>query len=311
MQVLITGGMGFIGLHTARAFLDDGHEVVATQFRVRREPAFVRDELGGRLQREVVDISSPYALDEIVQRHRIDQILHLAVPGVGALTPAEDYRTNMDGLLHVLESARRNNVRRVVVASSVVVYNGVRGPWLESAALHVESPNATSAYKKAAEVLGAHYADRTGLDVVFARIAYIYGPLYHSMVNAPSRLVHGAVRGLPADGRGDPHADDWYDYCYVKDCAEALRLLQIAPLAGRFYNIGGGRASSNREVAEAVRAAVPGSAPKLADGRRAGADGDDAYLDLELMTRETGYRPRYDLRSGIAEYASWLHDNEL
>ncbi|HYZ14855.1 MAG TPA: NAD(P)-dependent oxidoreductase, partial [Candidatus Acidoferrum sp.] len=138
-----------------------------------------------------------------------------------------------------------------------------------------------------------------------------YGPLYHSMVNAPSRLVHAAVRDLPQDGRSDPHADDWYDYCYVKDCAEALRLLQTAPLAGRFYNVGGGRACSNREVAEAVRAAVPGSAPRLADGRRAGADGDDGYLDLELMTRETGYRPRYDLRSGIAEYASWLRENDL
>jgi UDP-glucose 4-epimerase len=310
MQVLITGGMGFIGLHTARAFLEDGHEVVATQFRVRREPSFVRDALGDRLRRVVVDISSPYALDEIVEQHGIDQILHLAVPGVGALSPAEDYRTNMDGLLHVLETARRHRVRRVVVASSVVVYNGVRGPWPESAPLHVESPNATSAYKKAAEVLGAHYADRSGLDVVFARISYVYGPLYHSMVNAPSRLVHAAVRSAPDDGRGDPYADDWYDYCYVKDCAEGLRLLQIAPLSGRFYNVGGGRATANSELAEAVRTAIPGSAPRLAHGRRAGADGADGYLDLELMTRETGYRPQYDVRSGVAEYASWLRENE-
>ena len=52
MKILITGGTGFIGLHTARAFLDAGHEVVSTQFRVRRDPEFIKNELGGRMQRE-------------------------------------------------------------------------------------------------------------------------------------------------------------------------------------------------------------------------------------------------------------------
>jgi UDP-glucose 4-epimerase len=223
MSVLITGGMGFIGLHTARAFLDAGHRVVATQFRVRREPAFVRAAFGDRLQREVLDITSPYALGDVMAKHDVDQVLHLAVPGVGALGAAEDYRTNMDGLLNVLEAARIARAKRVVVASSVVVYNDVPGPWRESAPLHVASPNATSAYKKANEILGAHYADRTGLDVVFARISFVYGPLYHSMMNAPSRLVHAAVRGFDTSAPpGPPRADATFDYCYVKDCADAL-----------------------------------------------------------------------------------------
>lgn len=310
MRVLITGGMGFIGLHAAKAFLDAGDEVVVTQFRIRREPAFVKDALGNRLQREVADITQPDVLGEIIARHGIDQFLHLAVPGLGALTAAEDYRTNMDGLLNVLESARIGGVRRVVIASSVVVYAGVAGPWRETQPLPVPSPHATSAFKKASEVLGAHYADRTGLDVVFARISYVYGPLYHSMMNAPSRLTHAALRSVADDGRGDPFADDCYDYCYVTDCARALALLQHAPLAERAYNIGGGRATANSAVAAAVRAAVPGSTPQLRDGRRPGADGPHDYLDLERMTRETGYVPAFDIDAGIADYAAWLRTSE-
>ncbi len=309
MSVLITGGMGFIGLHTARAFLEAGRTVVATQFRVRREPAFVAREFGERLHREILDITSPYVLDEIMERHGVDQVLHLAVPGIGALGPAEDYRSNVDGLLHVLESSRRAKVKRVVLASSVVVYHGVPGPWRESAPLPIASPNATSAYKKSAEILAAHYADRTGLDIVSARISYVYGPLYHSMMNAPSRLTHAAVRGF-ADDR-PPRAADVFDYCYVKDCAEALRRLQEAPkLGGGAYNIGGGAAHTNANVAAAVRAAVPGAEPRLTPGHRANGSDPNDFLDLERMTRETGYKPRYDLATGIAEYAAWLRENE-
>lgn len=310
MRVLITGGMGFIGLHAAKAFLDGGDEVVVTQFRIRREPTFVREALGNRLQREVADITSPYVLDDLLERHGIDQILHLAVPGIGALSAAEDYRSNIDGLLHVLEGARRKRVKRVVVASSVVVYSGTPGPWSEQQPLPVTSPNATSAFKKAAEILGSHYADRTALDVVFARIAYVYGPLYHSMRNGPSRLTHAAVRALLDDGGGDPHGGDYYDYCYVTDCAQALRLLQHAPLAERSYNIGGGRATSNDEVAAAVRAAVPGSHARVQAGRRPGAGGPNDYLDLTRMTAETGYRPQFDMTAGILDYAAWLRANE-
>jgi UDP-glucose 4-epimerase len=60
--------------------------------------------------------------------------------------------------------------------------------------LPLESASHTAAAKKAVEVLGLHFADSTGLPVVLLRLAAIYGPLYHSMANLPSRLCHAAVR---------------------------------------------------------------------------------------------------------------------
>jgi UDP-glucose 4-epimerase len=313
MAILITGGTGFIGLHTAHAFLQAGEDVVATQFRVRRDPSFVRDALGGRLQREIVDISSPYGFQDVLRKHRVSGIMHLAVPGVGALSPSEDFRSIMVGLLNVLEAARLFDVKRVVVASSLAVYSGVPGDvHAETALLPIGSPTPTSAYKKAEEILGLHYADRTGLDVVFARIGAIYGPLYHSMVNPPSRMAHRAVRNDPAIAVDGISADERHDYCYVKDCADALARLQTAPeLRDRIYNVGSGVATRHAEIADAVKAVIPSVTFTLGTGRPAVMRASEGALDLTAITRDTGFVPKYDIRAAMADYIAWLVDNDV
>jgi UDP-glucose 4-epimerase len=315
VKILITGGTGFIGLHTARAFLDAGHEVVATQFRVRRDPAFIASELGGRLQREVVDITSPFGLGDVMRKHTIDGIVHLAVPGVGAsaLSPSEDYRTNMSSLLNIFDAALTFGVKRVLVASSVTVYEGQpRGPYSEGLPLPVASTNSTAAYKKASETLAYHYADRAKLDIVSARIGYIYGPLYHSMYNVLARIVHSAVHGRALVAPNEAFAGDSFDYCYVKDCARALMLLQTAHgLRDRTYNVGAGRATSIAEVLAAAQEVAPGLAVALKPGRRSERHGPDNYMTLDAIARDTGYAPEFDLRAATTDYADWLRHNEF
>src|SRR5918912_688007 len=111
-MILITGGMGVLGLHTARAFLDAGEDVVLTHFKTRREPDFIKDALGTRARVESLDVADAAAVQAVVARHAVDGIVHLAVPGLGALTPADEYRTNTQGLLNVLEAGRQAGVRR-------------------------------------------------------------------------------------------------------------------------------------------------------------------------------------------------------
>src|ERR1700678_2833563 len=90
MSVLITGGTGFIGLHTSHAFLVRGADVVSTQFRVRRELAEV-EQYGGRFHREAVDVTIAYAVVALFERYKIDQVLHLATTSVGMPPAAEDF----------------------------------------------------------------------------------------------------------------------------------------------------------------------------------------------------------------------------
>jgi UDP-glucose 4-epimerase len=302
--------MGFIGLHVARSLLEAGEDVVLTRFRSWRLPEFLEPELGGRLRVEDVDLDSGWLLLDVIRRHGVTGIVHLATPPLGP-GPAYEYGTAVQGLLNVLEAARQLGVHRVTVASSVNVYSGAGpGPWREEMPLPVESDSHTSAAKKAVEVLGLHFAHRTGLDVRLLRLAAIYGPMYHSMANLPSHLCHAAVSGTAPDLSGvrvgTPYAEDASDLCYVRDCAEGIRLVQLAVgLRRRVYNLGGGGAVTNGAVAEAVRTAVPGAEVEL-PSHQVEPVAARPYMDISHIQEETGYAPSHDIFRGVADYVEWL-----
>jgi UDP-glucose 4-epimerase len=312
-MVLITGGMGFIGLHTARKFLDAGENVIITRFRTWREPSFLKEEFGKRVIVESLDMTSPFDCLSLVRKHNVESIVHLAMPGLSALSPAEDFRVNMLGLINLLEAARVAGLRRFTVGSSVTVYGGLDGPFHEDLPLNVESASATGAFKKAFEILALHYGDRTKLDVVALRIGVIWGPLYHSMYNLPSRMVHGALKGGAVDltqAAGVPEGPscegDETDLCYVKDCAKAIQMVHLAKkLNHRIYNVGSGKASSNAQLRDAVVKAVPGVRIVLQAGKSVGCR-SNAYLDLGRIAADTAFEPEFTLETGVADYAAWL-----
>jgi UDP-glucose 4-epimerase len=310
--ILVTGGMGFIGLHTARRLLDAGEGVVLTRFRAWRLPDFLEREMGGRLLVESVDLGDGDAVVEVLRRHAVTSVVHLASPALGT-DPALEYGGAVQGLVNVLEAARRLGVGRVSVASSLAVYGGVGdGPWREDAPLPVESGSHTEAAKKAMEIVGLHFADRTGLDVLVLRLAAIYGPLYHSMANLPSRLCRAAVAGTAPDldgvRGGVQHAEDAADLCHVSDCAEGIARLHLAAEPRhRVYNVGAGRAVTNAEVASAVSRAVPAAAYELPSrGPACPPNPGSPYMDLTRIREETDYAPSHDIDSGVADYIAWL-----
>jgi len=313
-MILITGGLGFIGLHTARRFLDVGEQVVLTQFRVRREPDFIKAEIGKRAFIETLDVTATHDVIDIVRKHRVTGIVHLAVPGLGALSAAEDYRMNVMGFLNILEAARLFQVRRVSFASSVAVYAGLaEGPFREDAPLPVHSGNPTETFKKALEILGLHYASRTDLEVVQLRIGTPFGPLYHSLAAPTSRIIHAAAKGVPADFTGArggaPHQEDDTGAFYVKDCARAIQLLQMADkLSQRIFNISSEAPMKYREFVEAVKKVVPNAQIDLPPGHGP-RNRPNAYMDISRLKQEVGYQPEYSLEQGARAYIDWLRNH--
>jgi UDP-glucose 4-epimerase len=310
-MILITGGLGFIGLHTAKRFLDVGEQVVLTQFRVRREPDFIKAEIGKRLFIETLDVTASHDVIDIVRRHKVTGIVHLAVPGLGALSAAEDYRMNVMGFLNLLEAARLFDLRRVCLASSVAVYAGLaEGPFREDALVPVHSGNVTETFKKALEILGMHYASRTNLEVVALRIGTPFGPLYHSLAAPTSRIIHAAANGVPADFTGArggaPHQEDDTGAFYVKDCAAAIQLLQMADkLSQRIFNISSEAPMKYREFVEAVKKAVPNAQIDLPPGHGP-RNRPNAFMDIARLKQEVGYQPQYTIERAVEEYIDWL-----
>jgi UDP-glucose 4-epimerase len=301
-MILITGGLGFIGSHVTRALLDLGADCLVTR-RTTAVPDLLAD---ARLFVEQVDVTDQEALLALGKRHTVTGIVHLAGAGLGVSGTLDALSQNVQGLLTVLRAAEAWGVPRVAVASTIGVYGGVAGDVLrEDVPLPTASAHMIPAAKKAMEVLALRAAHDAAYDVVNLRIGAIWGPLGRtaSPFFATPRLVHAAVRG--EEPGLSPHADDGLDMCYVRDCGRAIALLQTAEtLRHDTYNVGNGYATTNAEIAAAVRAAIPDARIDLAEGRT----GPVAHLDTTRLREDTGYRPHFDAERAVADYVAWLRD---
>jgi UDP-glucose 4-epimerase len=297
-MILVTGGLGFIGAHTSRALLDLGERCVIGQRRVAPVPDLLT---GGDAVPAPMDCTELASVLAVGERHRITGIVHLAGAAMTGASPLDELWANTQAFFNVLQAAREWGVTRVVQASTIGVYGGVdTDVYREDAPLPIPSGHAIPAAKKIAEVIASAVTD---LEIVSVRIGAIWGPLgrTRSPFFGTPQLVHAAVHGSDAE---PPYADDAVDMCYVRDCGRVVALVQTAKtLAHRTYNIGSGRATSNREVAAVISRVVPGARPLLADGSRFGGS---APLDISRLHADTGFEPEYDLDRGIAEYVQWL-----
>jgi UDP-glucose 4-epimerase len=296
-----------IGMHTARHLLDIGEEVVLTQYQVRRQPDFLEADLGKRAFVEQLDVMDADALMALSSRYKFTGIAHLAAPGLGALGPADDYKLNVTGLLNVLQAAEAWGVKRLSLASSIGIYAGVKqGPFREDEPLRMHGGGHVEVYKKMFEILGAHYAQRTGLDVVMLRIGGIYGPMDHNLFNVVTRFLHQALGREVPNWPGELFSEDANDLCYVRDCARGIALLQTAEKLNHVcYNVATGVASNIGQVAAAVQARIPEAKLPVTPGRGPNYRPNPSMV-IDRITADTGYRPEFTLEQSVDDFLAWL-----
>jgi len=301
-MILVTGGLGMIGAHTARALADLGRDVIVTAHGRTEVPSF----LAGRVTVERLDVTDRAALLALGERHPISDVVHLA-GSIPDADPIGYFRADTTGLLNALEAARTWRVRRFAVASSLGSYLGrAEVPWHEELALPAaRAPHPIIAFKRAVEPLATHALLGSEVQPVVLRIGSTWGPLMdpESPFNPIPPYVSAALRGdrppvLAADGGGDT--------CYAADAGRAIAALITAEaLAHEIYNVSSGRPYTNRELADAVRAAVPGADPEVEPG----GSGANPYLDIGRLTADTGFTPAFDLAGAVADYIAWRADN--
>jgi nucleoside-diphosphate-sugar epimerase len=304
-MILVTGGLGMIGAHTARALVDLGHDVVVTTHARTEVPPF----LAGRVAVESLDVTDRDAFLGLASRHDISDIVHLAgtIPGAD---PVDFFRTETTGLLNSLEAARTWGVRRFAVASSLGVYIGrTETLWQEQLALPAAAlPHLIIAFKKAVEPLTTHSLQGSGVQPVVLRIGSTWGPLMDP--ESPFNYIPPCISAVLRGEHPRPlHADDGGDWCYAPDTGRAIALLMTAQtLHHDTYNVSSGRPFTNRELANALQAITPGPQLELLPGRQNGP-GDNPYLDTTRLSHDTGFAPAFDIATAVADYVAWRADN--
>jgi len=251
MHILITGGAGFIGSHTARQLLAKGHRVTVLDnlSSGRREnlPADNPD-----LKLIIGDICDRDAVDEAISG--VDAILHLAAQVSVAHSvdePRESCRDNIYGYVTILDAARRHGVKRIVYASSAAVYGQpVELPLNEESATAPSSPYGLE--KLVNDQYAAQFRDLYKLSPLGMRYFNVYGPgqdpssPYSGVISIfADRLRKGETLFIHGDG------GQTRDFIYVGDVAA----FNIAALEGNIegvLNIGTGTSCTLLELAETL-----------------------------------------------------------
>ena len=316
MQILVTGGAGFIGGHLAERFVKDCHDVVVldnlNEFYdtglKERNVAMGRDAAddGGTYEFVEGDIRNDALVDELVAE--ADYVYHQAARA-GVRSSVADPRlynaVNVDGTLNILDAARDHGIERVVVASSSSVYGKPRYlPYDEEHPTTPVSPYGAS--KLAGERYACAYAEVYDLPVVALRYFTVYGPRMRpnmAITNFVSRCLNGKPPVVYGDGT------QTRDFTYIDDVIEAnLTLLETDAADGEAVNIGSTDNIEIRTLAAEVRDQL---APDLdlEFSERHDADADHTHADTSKARELLGYEPTHTIREGVGEFVEWYRAN--
>jgi len=226
-------------------------------------------------------------------------------------SPIQIVRVNIEGSLNVFEAMRLGNVKRCIHISSEEVYGAFHADKIDET--HPLDPVLPYGICKAAvEQFGRTYRDLHGLEVINLRPSWVYGPgLPRDRI--PKNLIDAALAGrklfIPSG------ADSAIDHTYVDDAVAAI-LAALDHPRHHFdaYNVGSGAAASVSELIAIVRELVPGAELSVGPGPYRHGDRIEIVrkgaLDISRAAAEFGWRPRFDIRAGLAAYVKAVRDQQ-
>jgi dTDP-glucose 4,6-dehydratase len=315
MRVFVTGGAGFIGSQYVREILNDKFEAFAGAHVTVFDKLTYAGNLANlapvadspRYRFVQGDICSAIDLDAALPDH--DVLVNFAAESHvdRSITGAADFiQTNVLGAQQVFDAALRHQVERVVHISTDEVYGSIdEGSWTEDQLLEPNSPY--SAAKAGSDLIARAYAKSYGLNISITRCSNNYGP-YHFPEKVIPLFVTNLLDGqkVPLYGEG-ANVRDWL---FVADHCRGIQLVVEKGAAGEFYNIGGGRELSNKELTELLLEATGRDwsyVQPILDPR--GGGHDLRYSVDYSKVAELGYAPQMTFEQGLAETVQWYRDN--
>lgn len=331
MNILVTGGAGFIGSAVVRHIIANTTDSVINVDKLTYAgnlESLQSVENSDRYVFEHVDICDREAIDRVFREHQPDAVMHLAAESHvdrSISGPSEFIQTNIIGTYVLLEAARgywntldegRKAAFRFHHISTDEVYGDLEGPedlFTETTPYQPSSPY--SASKASSDHLVRAWSRTYGLPTLVTNCSNNYGP-FHFPEKLIPLVILNALEGkpLPIYGKGD-QIRDWL---FVEDHARALYKVVTEGEVGETYNIGGHNEKQNIEVVRTVCALLDELRPDspycphidlltyVQD--RPGHDLRYA-IDASKIQRELGWVPEETFESGIRKTVQWYLDN--
>ncbi|MDQ2634764.1 MAG: dTDP-glucose 4,6-dehydratase [Pseudomonadota bacterium] len=332
MNILVTGGAGFIGSAVCRLLCGDpGHHVVNIDKLTYAGNLASLRQIENRPNYSFVnaDICDASTVADLLRRHEIDVVMHLAAESHVDRSidgPSAFIETNIVGTFRLLDAALgywrslsgdKRSAFRFHHVSTDEVFGDLpfdQGIFTEDTPYAPSSPY--SASKAASDHLVRAWHETYGLPVVVSNCSNNYGPFHF-----PEKLIPLAIlnalheKPIPVYGTG-ANVRDWL---FVEDHARALELIATKGVPGQSYNVGGNSECSNLVVVETICSVLDGMKPRQGGGSyrdlitfvsdRPGHDRRYA-IDASKISRELGWQPAETFESGLSRTVRWYLDNE-
>jgi len=308
MNIIITGGAGFIGSHVGKALVAEGHHIIVLDdFNDYYDPSIKRANLKERLPNAVLvegDIRNKEVVEESF-RQEVDAVVHLAArAGVRpSINDPELYiSTNIQGTYNLLDAAHRHGVKTFVFASSSSVYGlNSKVPFAEDDLIQATiSPYAMT--KLAGEQMCSNFSHLYDMRCVCLRFFTVYGP-----GQRPDLAIHKftakIAAGEPVEMYGDGSTER--DYTYIDDIVEGV----VAALHYRgklfdIFNLGESQTTNLRDLIAEIGRALD-KEPQIIPRPDQPGDVPRTYADITKARNLLGYNPQTKIAQGIPKFVEW------
>ena len=314
MNLLVTGGAGFIGSNFVRYILEKHSDYNVVNYDLLTYAGNLENlkdiENDTRYTFVRGNINNKELVEHLVKYHQIDIIVNFAAESHvdRSITHPDIFvKTNVLGTQTLLDVAKENHIKKYVQVSTDEVYGslGETGYFTEETPLAPNSPY--SASKAGGDLLVQAYYETFGLDVNTTRCSNNYGP-FHFPEKLIPLMVTNAIedKELPIYGDGK-NIRDWL---HVKDHCAAIDLVIHNGKPGEVYNIGGHNERTNNEIVYLIvkELGVSEHLIKYIEDRL-GHDRRYAIDPTKIMT-ELGWKPEYTFDTGIVETIKWFENND-
>ncbi|HSW78009.1 MAG TPA: UDP-glucose 4-epimerase GalE [Candidatus Chromulinivoraceae bacterium] len=333
MKILVTGGAGYIGTHTAIELLAQGYEVVVVDNFCNSHPTAIKrvEELSGKsVQLYSGDVRDEVLLKEIFTENDIEAVIHFAglkSVGESVLVPLAYYKNNLDTTLVLCSAMKRANIKKLIFSSSATVYGDAPVlPWSETTQTGIGIPHPYGQTKYMTEQILRDIAKSDdSWRVILLRYfnpigAHESGRIGEDPRNTPNNLMPyisqvavGKLEKLHVFGNDydTPDGTCIRDYIHVIDLAKGhvAALKRMESMHGLdVFNLGTGKGSSVFEVIHAFEEATGKSIPYDIIKRRSG-DLSEYYADVSKANTQLEWRATKTLKDACADTWRWQISN--